>query len=81
MTISDEQLGKALQLLYNVWFNKWKRLTKEMTPQLWEECLNECLAIMDQFNHCEAGDGIAAVLGLELDARWRGGYPKTKGGK
>ena len=77
-TISDDKLGKALNVLYNTWFNKWRRLTKDMTPDLWDRCLEELLYITNQGDY-EAVIQIGKALAEELDARWRGGYPDWGG--
>lgn len=71
--ITDEKLGKALNVLYGVWFNKWRRITNEMTPELWDQCLAELLYITDQGNY-ELVIRIGHALAMELDARWRGKY-------
>jgi len=77
MIIPDEKLGKALQVLYNVWFDKWRRRTREMTPDLWTQCYDELLHITNQGDY-EVVQRIGNALAMELDARWRGHYPDWK---
>lgn len=72
--IPDEKLGKAMQVLYNVWFSKWRRLTREMTPDMWNLCYAELMHIKEQGNY-EVVRRIGDALAMELDARWRGHYP------
>ena len=77
MIITDEKLGEALQVLYNVWFDKWRRRTREMTPDLWIQCHDELLHITNQGDY-EVVQRIGNALAMELDARWRGHYPDWK---
>ena len=72
--IPDDKLGKALNVLYGVWFNKWRRMTREMTPDLWNQCKEELSYIADQGDY-EVVTQIGNALAMELDARWRGHYP------
>ena len=65
--IPDEKLGKAMQVLYNVWFNKWRRLTREMTPDMWDQCLAELLHITGQGDY-EVVRRIGDALAMELEA-------------
>lgn len=73
--IPDEKLGKAMQVLYNVWFDKWRRLTREMTPDMWNQCYAELMHIKEQGNY-EVVRMIGDALAMELDARRRGHYPE-----
>lgn len=66
--IPDEKLGKAMQVLYNVWFDKWRRLTREMTPDMWNQCYAELMHIKEQGNY-EVVWMIGDALAMELDAR------------
>lgn len=72
-TIPDDKLGKALGVLYNVWFDKWRRKSGKMTDMDWQQLVDELDRVVSQGEY-PAVRNLGMALLRELEARDRGGY-------
>lgn len=60
-TISDEDLNKYMNQIYNIWFKRWKN-NKSMNKDDWGQCLKEYFFFVNELKEYS----IIEVLGKAL---------------